>query len=130
MTCDQLTVRQTTAMPGAGAPDRRPIELEAIGNTSIEGEEFRALAHRLTYAEAKDLLMLEGDGRTDAQLFRQERPGDPSANTAAKRIFYWRSANRVYVNDPRFFDFNQISGQAPGETKPGATKPAKKLEKK
>jgi hypothetical protein len=134
MTCDQLTVRQTTAKPTASAPDHPPIELEAIGNTSVEGEQFRALAYRLTYSEEKDLLMLEGDGRTDAQLFRQERPGDPLAPTAAKRIFYWgmsgRSPNRISVNDFRYLDFNQTPSEAPSETKPGATKPAKKADKK
>jgi hypothetical protein len=130
MTCDQLTVRQTTAKPTVSAPERHPIELEAIGNTSVEGEQFRAIAHRLTYSEDKDLLMLEGDGRTDAQLFRQERPGDPLAPTAAKRIFYWRSANRIAVNDFRYLDFNQIPGDEPSETKPGSKKPAKKADKK
>jgi hypothetical protein len=130
LTCDQLTVRQTTAKPTASAPERHPIELEAIGNASVEGEQFRALAHRLTYSEEKDLLMLEGDGRTDAQLFRQERPGDPPANTAAKHIFYWRSENRIAVNDFRYLDLNQVPGEAPSETKPGATKPAKNAGKK
>jgi hypothetical protein len=124
MTCEQLWVRQPTAQPTAAA-DHRPIELEAVGNTSVEGEQFRALAPRLTYTEAKDLLVLEGDGRTDAQLFRQERPGDPSVPTIAKRIYYWHLANRVSVNDARFFDLNQIPGQESGETKPG-----KKGEKK
>src|SRR5205823_2221138 len=85
MTCDQLTVRQTNDRPTAANPGRHPMELEAVGSTVVEGESFTALANRLTYAEAKDLLVLEGDGRNDAQLFRQDRPGAPSSKAAARR---------------------------------------------
>jgi hypothetical protein len=111
MTCDQLTVRQTDAKPMAAAPQRRPIELEAIGNAVVQGDVFTANAHRLTYTEAKDLLTLEGDGRRDAELFRQERPGDPPAQTLARQIFYWRSSNSVSINKARLLDLNQIPSQ-------------------
>ena len=118
LNCDQLTVRQTDAKPTVAAPNRRPIELEAIGNALVEGDVFTARANRLTYAESKDLLVLEGDGRNDAQLYRQERPGDPSARTTARRILYWRSSNRVSVNDARLFDLNQSPG--PTDSKPAS----------
>ena len=52
------------------------------------------------------------------------------ANTAAKHIFYWRSENRIAVNAFRYLDLNQVPGEAPSKTKPGATKPAKKADKK
>ena len=29
----------------------------------------------MSYSEAKDLMILEGDGRSDAELFRQENSG-------------------------------------------------------
>ncbi len=107
MLCDQLTVRQTSEkMPGA-APDHKPVELEAIGNASVEGEQFRALGQRITYSEAKTLLILEGDGRREAELYRQERPGEDEARTAARSIYYWRSTNRVEVNGSKFFDLSQ-----------------------
>lgn len=113
MTCDQLTVRQTNDKPPAGAPDRHPVELEAIGNASVEGEQFRALASRLTYAESKDLLILEGDGRRDAELYRQARPGDDAPHTTARQILYWRSTNSVSFYNPRYGDFNQLPGRDP-----------------
>ena len=66
----QAIFREGAKMVAAG---HNPMELEALSNTLVEGSTFTARAHRLTYAEEKDLLVLEGDGRTDAQLFRQPR---------------------------------------------------------
>ncbi|HEV3416388.1 MAG TPA: hypothetical protein VG056_06230, partial [Pirellulales bacterium] len=112
MNCDdRLTVRQSDAKPTAAAPQRRPIELEAFGNVVVQGDVFTAHANRLTYTEAKDLLTLEGDGRRDAELFRQERPGDPPAQTLARQIFYWRSSNSVSISKARLLDLNQIPGR-------------------
>ena len=120
MTCDLLKVRQTNDKPPAGAaPDHHPIELEAIGNASVEGEQYRATAARMTYTEAKDLLTLEGDGRRDAWLYRQERPGDPRADTTAKIIYVYfgpapdggRSIRQVWEINPTFLELNQPPGK-------------------
>ncbi len=127
LTCDQMTVRQPDAPAAPPTPPnqppqtRRPIELEAIGNTKVEGDTFNAHAHRLTYTEAKDLLVLEGDGRNDAQLYRQERPGAPESKAIARQILFWRSQNRVSVNDARFFDLNQLPAPDTETSKDGKT---------
>ncbi len=46
MTCDQMTVRQPDAPASnpANPTPRRPVELEALGNTLVEGESFTARA--------------------------------------------------------------------------------------
>jgi hypothetical protein len=118
LNCDQLTVREMNSS-GSVSPTRGPVELEALGNTLVEGETFTARAHRLTFTEEKDLLVLEGDGRTDAQLFRQPRPGAATTQAAARKIMYWRNTNRVEVDDARYFD---LGGFGPPGTQP-ATKP-------
>jgi hypothetical protein len=131
MTCDLLKVRQTNDKPPPGAADRHPIELEAIGNASVEGEQYRATGYRMTYTESKDLLILEGDGRSDAWLYRQEHPGDPRADTNAKTIYVYfghaadgsRSIRQVSVNNPSFVELNQLPGQAPATPAQGS-KPA------
>jgi lipopolysaccharide export system protein LptA len=105
--CDQLTVRQ---MPGVVKGANATAELEALGNTLVEGQAFTARAHKLSFAEAKDLLVLEGNGSMDAQLFRQSRPGGPTSQAAARRIMFWRSTNRVEVDDARFLDIGNIGG--------------------
>jgi hypothetical protein len=119
LTCDQLSVRETSdRMPAEeGKQARGFLELEALGNTLVEGNGFTARAHRLTFAEKKSLLVLEGDGRGDAQLFRQPVPGGPTSQAAARRILYWRSTNRVEIDDARFFDFGQFTA---GPNKPAA----------
>ncbi len=102
--CDQLTVGQMTP-PNGG---RQTVELEALGNTLVEGRTFTARAIRITYAEAKDMLILEGDGRTDAEIFRQERVGGPTSKAAARKIIYWPTTNRLKVDGVRLLNLNQI----------------------
>ena len=104
MHCDRLGVTQTIT-PNGG---RRALELEAVGNTVVEGSTFTARAIRMTYAEAKDLLVLEGDGRTDAVLFRQEQLGGPMAKAAAQKILYWPKTKRAQVVGARSLDLENF----------------------
>jgi hypothetical protein len=101
MTCDELTVREA---PSAIRADRGTMEMEAIGGALVEGQTFTARAHRLTYAEAKDLLVFEGNGRTDAKLYRQAQPRTPPTEATARKILFWRSQNRAEVDDARYID--------------------------
>ena len=77
--CDQLSVAEML-LPVGG---RRSFELEARGNAVVESNTFTALGQRITYDEAKDLLILSGDGR-NAELFRQLQVG-ASATTRPRR---------------------------------------------
>jgi hypothetical protein len=108
LTCDQLDVLE---MPDAGA-DGRHVELEAAGNTFVEGQTFTARANRMTYHQLKDMLVLEGSGRASAELSHQKRVGGPVSNLAAGKILYWRSSNRVEVDDAKFLDLGQMRQQA------------------
>lgn len=112
MNCDHLTLRQGPVMPQPGNPNHRAMEMEAVGNVSVEGATYRALSDRMTYSEAKDMLALHGDGRNYARLYRQERVGAPPDETVARDIFYWRTADRAEVSDFKFGDFEQ-GGSAP-----------------
>ena len=113
-----LSVAQAAPLPGQ---PRSSIELAAGGNVLVEGAAFTARSARLTWSEAKDLLVFEGDGRADAQLFRQERPGAQPSSASAGKILYWRSFNRVDIEDARYLDLDQLrGGSAPSlpDTKP------------
>jgi len=79
----------------------------------VEGESFTARSARLTWSEAKDLLVFEGDGRADARLFRQVRPGAAPSSASAGKILYWRSQERVEVEDARYLDLDQLRGGSP-----------------
>ncbi|MCH8921751.1 MAG: hypothetical protein IIA67_01240 [Planctomycetes bacterium] len=98
--CDQLAVAETPGLANEGAS----VELEATGNVSIEGHNFAAWASRATYAEAKDLFVLEGTGRNDAVITRSNPQGGPMARSAARKILYWPTAERLEVDDGRFLD--------------------------
>ena len=95
--CDRLTVTEMkTPIEG-----KRSMELEAAGNTVVESVEFTARAIRMTYAEAKGLLVFEGDGRNDARLFRQQQLGGPASEATARRILYWPKTKRWKVDGMR-----------------------------
>ncbi len=122
ITSDVLSVGQTPPAPGQ---HRNSIEIGAGGNVMVEGEGFTARSARLTWSESKDLIVFEGDGRSDAQLFRQERVGAPTSSASAGKILYWRGLNQVDVNDARYLDFDQLGGAGtPGLPGLGVPKPA------
>ncbi len=119
--CDVLGVGQAPPMPGR---QRSSIELGAGGNVLVEGESFTARSARLTWSEGKDLLVFEGDGRSDAQLFRQLRTGAQPSSASAGKILYWRGLNRVDVEDARYLDLDQLKGGAAGGLPGGQGRPA------
>ncbi len=72
LTCNQLTLYEV----GPRGESRSALNLKAEGNAVVEsqrleGDLFRAWANEMSFAQEKDLIMLKGDGRSDAQLFRQ-----------------------------------------------------------
>ena len=117
LTCDQLTVRQ---MPSAQAKARGSVELEALGNTVVENVSYEAKAHRLTYAEEKDLLILEGNGRSAAELKYQAQKGAPPKTAMAGKIMYWTKTKITNISDAKSVDFGPFSGSL--GTKPNKPK--------
>jgi hypothetical protein len=93
--CDNLSVVEMFS-PFSRA---RSVELNAFGNAVVEGTTYTARGNRISYAEAKDLLILEGDGRSDAELFRQLTKGSDVSKAAARQILYWPKTNRLRIND-------------------------------
>jgi hypothetical protein len=125
ITSEMLSVAQGQPLPSTAGGGDRPtaLELAAAGNVLVEGETFTARSARLSWSEAQDLLVFEGDGRADAQLFRQTTVGGPTSSASAGRILYWRSLNRIDVNDARYLDLDQLnagSGSMRPPTPPAA----------
>ncbi len=75
------------------------VELEATGNVIVEGKAFTAQAARIGYTSDKDQLVLEGDGRNDAQFWHQATPGSQHSHTAAGKIRFQRKTNTLEVDD-------------------------------
>ncbi len=110
MNCNRLSLRQTLRPDGS----QHTAEFEAAGNTIVESAVYTARAIRMTYSEAKDLLVLEGDGRSDAQLFRQQQIGGPLAKAAAQRILFWPGTNRLKVDGARSLELSQFQSPPAG----------------
>jgi hypothetical protein len=101
--CDQLWVGQMPS-PIGGPPS---VELEAHGNAVVEGTTFTARGNRIAYNEVKDMLILEGDGRNDAELFRQMQVGAAPEQTTARKITFWPKTKRVTVEDAKTLQIGQ-----------------------
>ena len=104
LTSDRLAIADAAARvssPEAG------IELTALGNATIEGEAFSARAWRLAYAHAKELVILEGDGRADAELWRK---GSTTPDAAAQQIRFWTNTQSIQVDGGRFLNLGQVAG--------------------
>jgi hypothetical protein len=99
--CDVLSVTQMLLPLGNG----RSVALEASGNTTVEGDglyqgkrtHFTAQGRHLTYDEAKDKLVLRGEGRTPARLFMQSQPGADRSENAVQEIDYWRKTKQLKI---------------------------------
>lgn len=101
MSCDKLAVRQITDPRG-----KQHFELSAEGDTEIEGQDpnganFQAQAARVSFDQSKDLLVLEGDGRADARLWRWQGVGGTRTEAAFRKARFWRATNEIYIDDAR-----------------------------
>jgi hypothetical protein len=80
-----------------------------------EDKTYTARATRMSYSQAKDLLILEGDGRTDAELFLQQTKAGIPARTAAQKMLFWTQTHRVKIEGARSMEMNQFPGQSKGK---------------
>ena len=58
----------------------------------------------MSFEEAKDLLILEGNGWSMAQLFRQQVVGGPYSKVSAQQIHYWPKRRWFDLNGVRTFE--------------------------
>ena len=105
ITCDQLTVNQM----GPRIKGRPSREMEALGNIRLEDQQvdgvvYTAQAHRMTYSEAKDMIVLQGDGRNPAELDEQASPTAPRNPIRGGTINYWRATRHTS------FDLQEAQG--------------------
>ncbi len=102
--CNQLKFNQVPSPAGNG----QSTEVEASGNAVVEGGDgvFTARGQRIAYDEAKNLLTLEGDGRTYAELYRQLQPGAPYSKTTARKFRYNLKTGAINIIDAGSMDIN------------------------
>jgi hypothetical protein len=111
--CDTMHVG-TSPGPGSGGN----LELTALDNVTVVGTNITSRSARLTYTQAKDLAILEGDGRSDAVIYKQDDgPGSKASRFAAQKLEYYIKTGQVKVEGARAFELNQAPG---GQVKPRA----------
>jgi hypothetical protein len=109
MTSDALTVTEMSL-----SKSQKWVELEATGNVIIDGTSFTARAARVGYTSDKDQLVLEGDGRNDAEFWHQAGPGKDHSYTAAGKIRFQRKTGTLEMGDGKSFTL----GSLPPSNKP------------
>jgi len=114
--CDQLAATQLS-VPGSQA---RAWALEATGNTRAEGQTYTAQGTRMTYDQAKGLLILEGDGRSDATLYLQDHPNQPRTSQQSRRILFWPATKRVSLEGFRSLDIPSLPSGGKADRGKGA----------
>jgi hypothetical protein len=113
--CGQMTVTQ---MPASGS--RQPAtEMLARDHAIVENIKFTARAARISYTQVKGLLILEGDGRSKAELWHQKYRSGPVSSTMAQKIEYWPADERLRVDGLDQLNFNQM----PPDGKPARSTP-------
>lgn len=105
--CERLAVGQL-----GGAGDGSPsVELEATGSAVVEGQRFLARGARISYSQVKDMLLLAGDGRSDAEFYRKPRANPLKPDTVARTIMYWRRDNRLEISGGRYIDLSPYTSE-------------------
>ncbi len=92
--CQQMKIAEI----GPQINDRPSIEFQALGNTHIFGKSFEAMGSRVVYNQATDKIVLHGNPRTHAELWRQKSEGGQRDHASAKTITFHRTENRVQVD--------------------------------
>jgi hypothetical protein len=108
LSTDRLTVAQFAET----TDDKGAYELTTLGNTRVEGRDYEAFAHRLSFTTAKNQLVLEGDGRVDSKIKRSI----DNSYLEAQRILFQPDINALQLDGSRVLSFGPASTAAPGKT--------------
>ena len=79
--------------------------LSATGNTYVFWADYTALAHRVSFSQLKNHIVMEG-GRGEARLWLNTNK-TPTPNAAARKIIYDLKTGKVDVHSPSLLDSGQ-----------------------
>ena len=99
--CRELFVMESpTARPidPRDPNSRKPIELQAFGDTYVESQRYAAKGSQIKYAEEKGALIFEGDAQRPAQLWQRSLKDNRVTNSGrVARIRYWPATETYEV---------------------------------
>lgn len=91
MSSDAMQVAQVLP-PAGGEPT---YELMAEGNTRVDGREFTVRAHRITYTSAKEVMVVKGDGRADAELWVDSKETGRKGYQRFREFWYYPKTGKI-----------------------------------
>jgi len=106
---ESLEIADMSPVGGGG----QNMEFQARDNVKAESTNFSARCARMSYSQAKDWVIFEGDGRSDAELYKQEGPGKAASPFKAQKITYFLKTQDVDVNGFRSVEINQAPEKSP-----------------
>jgi hypothetical protein len=114
ITCDELGVTESPMARINGA-NARQVELNAVGNVVIEGQDkqrkmFNATGGRATFDQSKGLFILEGSDTAPATIIQQDYLGAPMSPQSAHRLEYNQNSGVINVQGLHRGSFNQTPG--------------------
>lgn len=95
MRCDRM---QLTQHPVTKA-QQAYVEMEAAGNTELEGRSFYAMAPYASYDESKGLYILKGHGKQNARIWREAQPGAARSAHEAQRMEFIPSQYKLHIDN-------------------------------
>jgi hypothetical protein len=95
-------------MSAVGGSSGGNTEFHALDNVNAEGTNFFARCARLSYSQAKDQLIFEGDGRSDAELYRQDGTGRTADPFKAQKIIYFPKTKQVNADGFHSFERTDV----------------------
>ncbi|MBA64128.1 MAG: hypothetical protein CMJ76_17360 [Planctomycetaceae bacterium] len=96
LNCDTLTIADISQT------GQSSFVLAATGNTYIYQADYTALAHRVSFSQLKNNILMEG-GRGEARLWLNTNK-TPTPNVAARQIIYDLKNGKIDVHSPSFLD--------------------------
>ena len=112
--------------PVGGSSGGGNVEFQALENVVAEGTlpgkaadapaKFVAHCARLSYSRAKDQLIFEGDGRSPAELYKQQREGGAVEPFTAQKIIVFQKSGQVSQVNVNGFNSVQMNPGPGGPT--------------
>lgn len=104
--CRELAVQQR---PNGDEPGM--AEATAEGDVQVQGQNLIARGEQLSYSQAKDQVILAGDGRADAEFTLFDEPSEPPKSLVARRIRCKPDGTNAAADDMKMIDLGRIRSE-------------------
>lgn len=101
----QLKCQQLSLIDTGNQRNGNGLELIASGNAEVESRDYRARGQRVSYVRTKDLLVLEGDSRGQAEIWKKPLRSNTLPDAIARKILYRPHDQHIEVDGAQRFEW-------------------------